>query len=440
MNYATHLRTNWKLAYPVILSQLGYVTMGITDNVMVGHINPTSLAAAGLALVAFNVMLIFGIGVSFAMAPLIAEAHAVDDTQKVTSVLQHGLLINFITSLALVGVATVGQRILHHMHQPEAVVALALPYLRIITYSLVPALIFQSFKQFAEGLSHTQLGMVVILGANVLNIFLNYLLIYGHGGFPAMGLTGAGWATLVARVGMAFSIAIYVYYAPRYRVYRAAFSIRRYSRKLINKILHLGIPSGVQFVFEMFAFDFSLVMMGWLGVKTQASHQIAINLAAISYMISSGLSMAATIRVGHYVGKQDMANVRMAIKSLLGMTLMIMACTALIFFTARHVLPTFYVDDAEVIATAASLLIIAGLFQFSDGTQVVCIGALRGLQDVKIPTALSFMAYWVIGLPLGYYLAFTAGYGAQGVWYGLLTGLSVTALAMYARLRWLVNR
>lgn len=418
-----------------MLTQLGHVMMGVMDNVMVGHVGAASLAAAGLALVAFNVLFLFGIGVSYAITPLVAAAHGEKDTGKIIEALRHGLVINFMNGLLLFGLVRVGEKVLYSLGQSEEVVSLAIPYLNIIAFSLIPILVFQSFKQFAEGLSQTKVAMMVLLTANVLNLILNYMFIYGHGGFPAMGLVGAGWATLCSRTFMMLAIGFYVYYAPVFKLYRRGFSIGNYSRKTFNTLLAIGIPSGAQFIFEVAAFDFSLVMMGWFGTKTQAAHLIAINLATISYMTTSGLAAAATVRVGYFLGGRDFVNLKLAAKTLLMMALCIMACWSLLFIFGRHFLPVLYVTDQEVILIASSLLVIAGLFQLADGTQVVCASALRGLQDVKIPSIFILIAYWVVGLPLGYWLGFKTALGGIGVWLGLLIALTLTALAMWIRFK-----
>ncbi|HEX5170767.1 MAG TPA: MATE family efflux transporter [Cyclobacteriaceae bacterium] len=433
MTTSEHIKENWKLAAPVMISQLGHVMMGVMDNIMVGHVSSESLAAAGLALVAFNVLFLFGIGVSFAITPLVAAALGEQDDAKIINVLRHGLVVNLLNGILLFVIARVGENVLYHLEQPPEVVALAIPYLNIVAFSLIPILVFQSFKQFAEGLSQTRVAMTVILSANVLNLILNYLFIYGHGGFPAMGLTGAGWATLTSRTFMMVAIAGYVYYAPFFGKYRLGFSIGNYSKRLFRQLLALGIPSGVQFIFEVAAFDFSLIMMGWLGTEVQAAHMIAINLATISYMTTSGLAAAATVRVGYFFGSKDHINLRVAARTLLLMALSIMACWTLIFILGRQVLPVVYVDDVEVINIASTLLVIAGLFQLADGTQVVCASALRGLQDVRVPSLLIFFAYWVVGLPLGYWLGFGMDLGGIGIWLGLLIGLTITASALYIR-------
>ncbi len=438
--YKPHLREGFQLAYPVMLSQLGHVTMGVADNIMVGNLGAAHLAGAGLANVAFNFLLLFGIGVSYAITPLVATADGERNDGQIASILKHGLLINVLNSLVLIGIVSVGMNVLYHIHQPPEVVKLATPYLSIITFSLIPILIFQTFRQFTEGLSMTRIAMIIVIASNFVNIGLNYVLIYGHFGFPALGLNGAGYATLISRILMAIAFAGFVYFAPRFTKYRVGFSIGNYSKKLISKMLHIGLPAGLQFIFEVAAFDFSLVMMGWLGTSALAAHQIAINLATISYMTTSGLAAAATIRVSNFLGKKDYMNLRQAAYALLGLAMVIMSAWAILFIAGRDLLPHFYVTDETVIAIAGPLLIIAGLFQLSDGAQVVCIGALRGLQDVKVPSLLIFVSYWIIGLPLGYCFTFVFGWGAIGIWIGLLIGLTLTASAMFVRFYRLSNK
>lgn len=382
--YLPEVRASLLLAYPVMLSQLGHVLMGFTDNIMVGHINSTSLAAAGLANVAFNVLLLFGIGVSYAITPLVAAADGGRNVTAIADTLKHGLVINVINAFVLVALVLLAQQLLYHIGQPPEVIDLAIPYLDIITWSLIPALIFQTFRQFSEGLSHTWVPMAVVLLANVLNVALNYLLIYGYEGIPALGLPGAGYATLISRVFMAVALASYIFRARLFRAYRAGFEMSNYSIALFRKMLKIGLPDGLQFIFEVAAFDFSLVMMGWLGTTALAAHQIAINLATISYMTISGIAAAATIRVGYFLGKRDYAQMRLSANVLLVLAVIFMAVCAAVFIVGRHQLPFMYVNDADVAALAASLLIIAGIFQLSDGIQVVSIAALRGLQDVRV--------------------------------------------------------
>jgi len=431
--YRPHIRPNFLLAYPVMLSMLGQVMTGVADSVMVGWTGAVPLAASSLANIFFSVPLFFGVGVSYAITPLVAQAEGANDDNKIIATLKNGSLINLVTGLILVALIFSVEPFMHSMGQPEDVVTLAIPYLSIIAISIVPTMIFQTYRQFAEGLQRTRVAMIIVIGSNLLNIALNYVLIFGKYGFPEMGLNGAGWATLISRIVMALSMMLYVYYARKYQAYKAGFSIGNYSRSLINKMLHIGLPAGSQFVFEAGAFGFSALMMGWIGTTALAAHQIAINLATISYMTTSGLGAAATIRVGNFWGQRDIHNLRASGFTMIGMAIVLMTAWAFLFIFGRYFLPSLYIKDQAVIQLTGSLLIIAAFFQLSDGIQVVTAGALRGLQDVKIPSMLTFVAYWVIALPLGYWLAFPLQMGANGIWIGLFLGLTLTAGAMVVR-------
>ncbi|MBN8578114.1 MAG: MATE family efflux transporter [Cytophagales bacterium] len=428
-----HFKPNFLLAYPVMLSMLGQVMTGVADSVMVGWTGAVPLAAASFANVFYNIPLFFGVGVSYAITPLVAQAEGGKDNTRIIAVLKNGSLINLFTALALVALIFAIEPFMYAMGQPEEVVSLALPYLSIIAVSIIPTMIFQTYRQFAEGLQRTRVAMIIVVGSNLLNIALNYVLIFGHFGFPELGLNGAGWATLVARVVMACSMLAYIYFGNRYQHYRAGFSFGNYSTKLIAKMLHIGVPSGTQYIFEAGAFGFSALMMGWLGTTALAAHQIAINLATISYMTTSGLGAAATIRVGNFLGQQDKKSLRAAAFAMIWMAAGIMVLWAILFIAGRVFLPALYIDNPAVIELTASLMIIAAFFQLSDGIQVVAAGALRGLQDVKIPSVLIFVAYWVIALPLGYVLAFILDWAAVGIWIGLFIGLTITATAMVIR-------
>jgi MATE family multidrug resistance protein len=275
--------------------------------------------------------------------------------------------------------------------------------------------------------------MYIIIICNLFNVFLNWVLIYGNLGFPPLGLNGAGWATLISRVLMGLVIAYYVWKSPRYRDYQVSLKLHSFSYPMISKMLRIGVPTGFQFIFEVGAFSTAAIMMGWIGVTALAAHQIAINLASISYMMASGLSAAAMVRVGNQLGKKDIKTLREVGFTSFGMVGLFMLCSAFLFIIFRNFLPSLYIDDLTVIEMSSGLLIIAGLFQLSDGIQVVGLGALRGMSDVRVPTVVTLVAYWVIGLPLGYLFAFVFDYGAKGIWYGLLIGLTVTGVLLLAR-------
>jgi MATE family multidrug resistance protein len=433
MTIKQHLHTNLNLAVPVMTSQLGQVMVGVADSVMVGQLGPVPLAGAALGNAIFFFFMTFGLGVSFAITPMVAVADGEGNKGKCGSVLKHGFIINTLLSVVLFGIIAIANRFLSYFGQEPAVVMETTPYLLMIGYSILPFLVFQTFRQFAEGLSLTKLPMVVSVIANVLNVALNYVFIFGHFGVPAMGLLGAGIATLISRILMAVVMMAYVLTSKRFKVYWTGIRWARLDFSMIREILHIGVPAGLQFLFEIGAFGFSAIMMGWMGAKVQAAHQIAINLASITYMAASGLGAAAAIRVGNQLGRKDIRTMRRAAQTLQGMVILFMGLCALLFIIGRDFLPALYIDDPEVLTVASTLMIFAALFQLSDGVQVVGLGALRGMKDVKMPTVFTFIAYWVIALPLGYVLSFVFNYGPSGIWFALFIGLTVSAVLVFRR-------
>ncbi|MEY3645155.1 MAG: hypothetical protein RLZZ207_1853 [Bacteroidota bacterium] len=427
MALGNQVKATFILAYPVMLSQLGQVAVGVADSMMVGRLGALELAASSLANSIFFVILMFGIGISMGLTPLVSKSFGKGKTHQISRLFSNSLLINFSTSLVLFGIVLIFSQNLSILGQPEDVKDLALPFLLIITASLVPLMVFQVFKQFLEGLSQTKQAMFITIAANLVNVFLNWLLIWGYWGFPELGFLGAAWATLISRVLMMVLMGAYVLYSKRF----ADFGLRILGFKpnwtLCQRILKIGIPTGFQFIFEVSAFSAAAIMMGWIGVNALAGHQIALNLASISYMMATGLATAGMIRVSHYIGKEDYKGMREAGMVAFGMVATFMFVCALVFFLLRFFLPTLYIDDPQVISLAASLLVLAGLFQLSDGIQVVGLGVLRGLEDVKVPTIVTFLAYWGLGLPLGYLLAFKVGFAEKGIWIGLFIGLTLTA-------------
>ncbi len=439
-SYQSHFKKTFNLAYPVMLSQIGHVMVGIVDSIMVGQLGTEPLAASSFATSIFHLFLMFGIGVSYGITPLVAQAVGEEDNHAITRVLRNGIIMCTVAGLVLFGGMLLTSLFLDQMNQPEIVVELGEPYYLIVATSIIPLMIFQNFKQFTEGLSVTKQTMFITIASNLLNIGLNYLLIYGKFGFPELGLNGAGWATLIARAFMMVAMIWFVFKAKRFKSYQAGFNLRKLKATFIKPMLKIGVPSGIQFMFEVGAFTVAAVMMGSLGAVQLASHQIAISLVSLSYMMATGVSAAATVRVGNQFGKGDGLNLLRAGYSSFVMSLIIMASCALVFITFNKFLPTLYVDDLEVIEIAGSLIIVASLFQLSDGVQVVGLGALRGMSDVRIPTIITLIAYWVLGIPVSYYFGFILKIGPEGIWYGLLVGLSIAAVLLFVRFRLLASR
>lgn len=440
-NFKNHFRTNLSLAYPVMLAHLGQVTVQVADSMMVGQAaGKESLAAAVYAGSFFSILLVMGIGMSFAITPQTAQADGEGNTGKIAEILKHGVLVNSVFGLLLASVLFFGREGLWYFNQPEKVVELAIPYLKVISISLFPFMIYQAFRQFAEGLGFTKQAMYITIGANLINIGLNYVFIFGKLGFEPMGLYGAGLATLISRIGMAVMMVAFVYLNHRFADYWKEFTFGNFSAALIKKNLQLGIPMAFQLTFEVTTFGIAVIMIGWLGDIPQAAHNIALNMASITYMIALGISAATMIRVGNQLGKKDYQTMRDAALTSYVMAIAFMSMTGIVFIIARNFLPTLYIDDTEVIKQASMLLIVAGLFQLSDGIQVIGLGALRGMSDVKVPTILTLIAYWGMGLPLGYILGFKLDQGAMGVWYGLLAGLSLAAVLLFIRFNTLSKR
>lgn len=438
--YKQHFSKNFTLAYPVVLSQLGHILVSVFDSLMVGQTGTMPLAAASLGNSIFTITLVFGLGVSYSITPLIAAADGRSNYTRISLLLLNGLVSNVLLGILLFIAGYFLSPYITILDQPPKVVELAIPYINVLFLSMVPLMVFQAFRQFAEGLSLTKQAMYISILANGLNVVLNYILIFGKLGFEPMGLLGAGWATLISRVVMAIAMAGWVMYAKRFEVFRHFLRLRHLSFIHMYRIFKLGLPISGQMIFEMGAFSFSAIMIGWLGAKELAAHQIAINIAAVTYMMASGIAAAATIRVGNQKGLGNFSAMRLAGYSNLIMGIVFMMGSGLLMVMFNRLIPMLYIDDPEVIQLASSLLIIAALFQISDGVQVVGLGALRGLEDVRIPSLISLLAYWVVGLPVGYFLCFKADFGANGVWMGLLTGLSVAAVLLTLRFRKLSNQ
>ena len=431
--YKLHLKNTLKLAYPVIIGQLGFIMMGVVDSIMVGELGAIPLAAASIANGLFMFIFVIGLGVSFAITPLVAIAVGAKKFNDCGVIFRQALLVDMVLGIILLIMAYIGADLIQFFDQPKEVVGLATSYGKLLAYSIVPAMLFQTYKQFIEGLSVMKPAMVIVLLANIINAFINWLLIYGNLGLPALGLDGAGWATFTSRMFMAFVLVWYVMQSNSFKKFDVTLHFKSINFKMINKLLGLGLPSAVQYVFEVGAFFFAVIMVGWLGTKQLAAHQIALNLASISFMTALGVSAAGGIRVANGVGKKDITEVRRAGFSAIIMGGLIMACFGIIFIALRNFLPALYIDDISVVSIASTLLIIASIFQIADGVQAVGIGVLRGLTDVKWPTLITFIAYWVLGLPSAYLFGFILKLDVQGVWMGLFVGLLSSAITLTTR-------
>jgi len=422
-----------RLAYPVIIGQLGIIMMGVVDSIMVGRIGAVQLAAASLGGSLIFIILIIGIGCSGVVSPLIAILVGAKRYSECGVYFRQSLLINVVLSFIMLAIILAGISFVKYLDQPPEVVEYTITYMTIVGLSSLPLMIYQTYRHFIEGLSIMKPAMIITLSANIINAFANWILIFGKFGFPELGLAGAAWATFFSRVFMAVALMIYVMRNKKFKQYDVSFHFREMNFSIIKKILSLGLPSGFQYFFEVGAFSFAVIMIGWIGANELAAHQIAINLASISFMAALGISQAGSIRVGNALGEQSISKIRKSGFTAIAIGASFQSFAGLIFILLNKILPTFYIDDTTVIEIASRLLIIAALFQLSDGTQAVGIGVLRGLTDVKGPTVITFIAYWLISLPIGYLLGFTFKLGVDGVWIGLLIGLTVSAVLLTLR-------
>ncbi len=440
MNYYQHIRNSIFLAFPIMLSQLGHVVVGVVDSLMVGRLGTEELAAVSLSNSFFNFVLLFGIGLSYGITPLISSSKGENKKKSIGVVLYNGLLINFLFAIFLSFILIISKFILLELDQNKNVLELTFPYLDVIAISLIPLMIFQTFKQYIEGLGFTKQPMVISVVANVLNIVLNYLLIFGVGGFPRLEVLGAGYASLISRVFMMVCIIIYVLQAKKFNNFINQLNFLSIKRKIINKILGIGVPSGFQFVFEIGSFSIAAVMIGWFGAEALASHQIALNLASITYMIATGISASSMISLGYFYGKKNYADLKKSGYANFIIVSIMMGIFGVLFILFRKELPAFYIDDPDVIILASNLIIIAALFQIPDGIQSVGLGVLRGIRDTKVPTLVTFVAYWIIAIPLCYFLGVTKNYGPIGIWIGLMMGLWIAAIFHLLRFSYITKK
>jgi len=447
--YTKEFSYNLRLAYPVILGMLGHTLIGIVDNIMVGKLGSTELAAVSLGNSMIFIALSIGIGFSTAITPIVGEADAENNTNKIRLAFHNGLFLCIILGFALFGIIVLGKPLMELLHQPKEVIVLAKPYLDWVGFSLVPLIIYQGYKQFADGLSMTKYSMYAIVMANILHVIINYCLIYGIWIFPKMGIIGAALGTVISRIAMLVFMHIILSKQERLKHYFHNFSFNEIKNETISKIVNLGVPSALQMMFEVVLFTAGIWLCGNIGKTSQAANQIALSLASMTFMFAMGLSVVSMIRVSNQKGLQDYKNLVIIARSIFLLAISIEIVFALLFVIVHQIVPPLFLDmndssqfldNQEVVTIAAKLLLVAAIFQISDGIQVVVLGALRGLQDVKIPMYITFVAYWVIGFPISYYLGEYTNLKAVGVWIGLLAGLTTAALFLFIRFHYLTKK
>lgn len=446
--YLPYYKRNLKVAFPVMLTQFGAAMVGLADSIMVGHYSTTDLAAVSFSNAIFFTVMVFSMGALMGITPLVGHVHGrleklmeqgtTDDEiahkyEQITSYLTNGLVFMALMCVFSLGLLAPCILFLDSFGQEPEVASCARTYFILIVLSIVPFLLFCFTKQFLEGLGNTFVAMMITLGCNLLNIFLNWVFIFGHLGFEPMGASGAGWASLIARTLMPVCFIIAMLCKADWRQYLTAMRARLVTRCEVEHLLTIGTPIGLQSFAEAFLFTASFVIIGWINKEALAAHHIANQMADLTFMLALGIGSATTIRVSHQLGKGDLQAVRMASRASVHLCLLMNTIGAAIMIFGRNYIPYIFTNDPEVVPIASTLLIIAGTLQYADGLQ--CIGAamLRGIQDVRVPMRIALFAYIGVALPLGLALTFPLGLGAKGMWIAFVIALAIPAVLFHIR-------
>ena len=406
-----------------MLAQAGQVSVQLADSIMVGHYGTSELAASAFASSIFIIGFVFGMGFTFGITPLVGQAFGANNSKRVGELFRNSFILNTITTTVLALLMYLFSYIMPYLGQPESIINLAIPYYRILVISMLPFLMFFTLKQYLEGLGKTKVATIITLVVNLVNILFNYIFIFGHFGAPELGLNGAGFATLIARIIMPVLLFIWFFRTEYYVKYKQYILAKNVDFKTIINLFKFNLPIGLQVVIEVIAFSIGGIMMGWFGEIALAAHQIALGIASFTFMIASGIGSATTIRVSFQHGAKKYLDLKRAGFASVHLVILFMTITAILFFTLNHILPKFFTNDQAVINLAAYLLIYAAIFQIVDGIQVVSISALRGLSDVKFALWYSLFSYGVLALGSSYLFAFIFDFGPQGIWIGYVTGL-----------------
>lgn len=421
------------LALPVITVQVGMMAMGVVDTIMVGHLSADALAAVALGNVYYFGASIFGMGALMALDPVVAQAVGAGDVEGAARGIQRGMLLGLLLCVPTGLLLWPAPAILGWLGQPEGVVPLAGAYARVCIPGNLGMFAFVVLRQSLQALGRMRPIVITIVVANLANVLLNWLFIFGHGGFPAMGAVGAAWATTASRTLMAALLLALAW--PVLRPYVRPFRRAALDPAPLGRMLRLGAPIGVQHQLEYGVFAVVGLLMGSMGVDQVAGHQVALNLASLTFMVPLGLSAAAAVVVGHAVGRGDVTGAWESAQSALLLAIGFMGASALVFLILPGPLARLYTSVPEVLAVAGTLIPLAGVFQVFDGIQVTSIGILRGLGDTRTPMVAGILGFWALGLPVSLLLTFRLHLGPAGLWWGLVLGLVIVATYLLVRVR-----
>lgn len=435
-----HFEETIVLAWPLVLTQVGQIITGMVDNIFLGQIGATEQAAGILSNNLYVLLLVFIIGVSYAATPLVTAAQQQQDLNKKASLFKNSLFLNFSVAVICFLVLFFSSDLLAYMKQPPEVVQLAVPFFNVIIFSMIPVSLYFTCKQYCEGLGNTRMALWIGLIGNLLNIILNYAFIYGKWAMPEMGYMGSAWASFWARLFMGLSFLILIFRSAFTKEIGSVYKSVKLNISDLRNLWRIGFNSALQFTFEVAAFVIAGLMAGSFGKEQIDAHGIALSLAAFTYMFGSGIASAATIRVGVFNAQGNWLEIRRATNAAIKLVMLIMGSAGILFALFNQYLPLAFSQETQIVSLAAELLLIAAMFQLFDGLQVTLIGALRGLEDVRVSTAVTLVGYWIIALPLAYFLAFSCQMETFGIWIGLLASLVFVALGLYWRFRYLVQK
>lgn len=429
--YYTHYRALASLGVPIIVGQLGTIILGFADTLMIGRHSMPELAAAAFVNNMFVLVLLFSMGFSYGLTPIVGSLYGQGEKGKIGIMLKNSLAANLFLSVALMAVMALLYLNIGHLGQPEELLPLMKPYFLVNLVSIPFVACFNTFKQLADGTTDTKTAMWILLGGNLLNIIGNYLLIYGKCGLPEMGLLGAGLSTMLSRMLMAVAFVVIVFRSKRYRIYRQGFAAGQINRGDMRHLCGLGVPLGLQMGMEAAAFSLSSVIVGWIGTAALAAHQVMLTVSQFFYMVYYGMAAAVAIRVSYFAGQRDYEALNRSTVAGFHLILLIAFAVSVPVMLLRGAIGSWFTDSSEVCLMVSQVIIPLVVYQFGDGLQCTYANALRGISHVKPLMYVAFVAYFVISLPLGYLFGITFRWGLLGIWSAFPFGLTTAGVLYY---------
>ncbi len=433
--HTNHYKTLFKLGLPIVVGQIGIIVLGFADTMMVGNYSTNDLAAASFVNQMFNLAIVFAMGFSYGLTPVVGGLFGRNEKKRIGGALKHGLAANAVIAVFLTAIMYILYLNIDRLNQPVELLPLMKPYYIILLVSLIFVMLFNAFKQFADGITDTKTPMWILISGNILNILGNWILIYGKLGFPELGLLGAGLATLFSRIAMLVAFAVIFFTSKRYRVYREGFIASFLNKREFLQVNKLGWPVALQMGMETASFSLTTIMVGWLGATALAAHQVMVTVGQLGFMMYYGMAAAVAIATSNFHGKKDFENIQRIASSGFKIILAMAVTVCIPLFIFRNVVGNIFTDSAEVTALVANLVIPFIIYQFGDGLQCNYSNALRGISDVKPVMLYAFIAYFIISLPSGYLFGIVFDWGLTGIWLSFPLGLTSAGLMFYLRFR-----